>query len=370
MQYTFDSMPLTDALKRFTRVEFAAPRYLSPLAAGIDISASGVKLAVIAERMHGLELVEYAEGTLPLGAVEAGEIADRAAVVDVLRKIVKEHHVRFANVAHSESRSYLFEAEVPGKGKKEWRTAIEQRIDELVPLPPSETIFDFTATESRGELTQVVGTACASRIIQESLSVLDEAGIEALSIESESFALPRSLIKDGDDDTVLIIDIGRTTTKLVIVEKRVPRFATTLDIGGHALTLAVVKYFGVSEEEAKRVKAEKGLVSGPGNEEYIAAMLSTISVIREEIARRVDFWQARAGEGSGHKPIARAVLVGGNATVRGLAEYLESNLHIPVTLGDVFLNLTSRDHWLPPLDYLESLAYGTAIGLALRSYAS
>jgi Tfp pilus assembly PilM family ATPase len=135
------------------------------------------------------------------------------------------------------------------------------------------------------------------------------------------------------------------------------------------LTLAVQKYFNVSEEEAKRVKAERGLVGGAGNEEYLAAMLSTVSVIREEISRRLDYWQARAGE-TGHQPVARAILVGGNATVRGLAEYLETNLHIPVELGDVFTNLASRDHWLPPIDYMESLAYGTAIGLALRDYES
>ena len=30
------------------------------------------------------------------------------------------------------------------------------------------------------------------------------------------------------------------------------------------------------------------------------------------------------------------------------------------------MNLASRDTWIPTLDYTESLAYATAIGLALR----
>jgi len=54
--------------------------------------------------------------------------------------------------------------------------------------------------------------------------------------------------------------------------------------------------------------------------------------------------------------------------VRGLPEYLQADLQIPVELGDVFKNMASRNDWLPPLDYTESLAYGTAIGLALREY--
>jgi len=72
------------------------------------------------------------------------------------------------------------------------------------------------------------------------------------------------------------------------------------------------------------------------------------------------------------KPLApilipyHAILAGGNASVRGLPEYLEGSLRIPVTAGDVFTNLASRDTWIPQLDYTESLAYATAIGLALR----
>jgi Tfp pilus assembly PilM family ATPase len=69
-----------------------------------------------------------------------------------------------------------------------------------------------------------------------------------------------------------------------------------------------------------------------------------------------------------HEPVTRAILVGGNATVRGLPEYLAASLKIPVELGDVFRNLAPRGEWLPPLDYTESLAYGTAVGLALRNY--
>ncbi len=54
--------------------------------------------------------------------------------------------------------------------------------------------------------------------------------------------------------------------------------------------------------------------------------------------------------------------------LRGLPEYLGAALKVPVELGDVFKNFASRSAWLPPLDYTESLAYGTAVGLALREY--
>jgi len=354
-------------LARFARVELAPPRYLALPTAGVDISTSGIKIAFLSERTDGLELSAFGEETLKFGSVIGGEIADRAAVVEGLKALAKKHKIEFANIALPEARGYLFETDAEGQTRNDWRTSIEQHIDEYVPIPPAEVMFDLVPVKRDTEKTHVAGIGYARRVIEESVSALEEAGIKVRAVESENFALPRALLPRGDTETVLIIDIGKTTTKLLVVSSRIPRLATTLDIGGHALTLAIEKYFGVPEAEARRIKAEKGIVSGTENDEHLAAMLSTVSVIRGEIARRLDYWQTHASE-SGNEPVTRAILVGGNATVRGLPEYLEAGFKIPVELGDVFVNLASRDDWLPPVGYMQSLAYGTAIGLALREY--
>lgn len=360
---------MPSVLSRLVRLELAPPRYLALPAAGIDVSASGVKLAVVEERLHGLELVAFGEERLDLSAVKNGELADRAAVVAAIRALARKHKVRAANIALSESRSYIFETAVPGTAPAEWRAAVERQLDEFVPLPPAEVAFDVVPVGTSAGQTQLVGAGYARRVLEESLAAFDEAGVTVRAVEGETFAVPRALLRDAHE-TVLLIDIGRTTTKVSIVAGCVPRFATTLDIGGHALTLAVQKHFGVTEEEAKRVKAEHGLVSGDRADGYLESMLSTLSAIRDEILRRLDYWQTRAVAGGAHEPVTRAVLIGGNATVRGLPEYLETALKLPVELGDVFANLAPKDAWLPPLDYLESLAYGTAIGLALRDHAA
>ncbi len=356
------------AFQRFLRIEFAPPRYLSREVAGVDISASGIKIAKLKERAHGLELVGFGDEPLPEGTIVGGEILDSAAIITALKVLAKRHGVTNANITLPEARSYLFEADVVGRNAREWRTAVEQHLDEYVPLPPSEVIFDIAPVVATAETMHVVGVGVSRRVVDLALSVFDEANIAVHSVEGETFGVPRALLPHGNTETVLIIDIGRTTTKLDIVSHRIPVFATTLDVGGQALTTAVQKYFNVSEEEAKKVKAEQGLVIGEGNEDYLAAMLSTVSVIREEIVKRFEYWQGRAVLGSAHEPVARAILVGGNATLRGLPEYLEASLKLPVELGDVFTNLAPRDHWLPPIDYMESLAYATAIGLALREY--
>lgn len=355
-------------LSRLARLEFAPPEYLSLPTAGIDVSASGIKIVTLKETMHGLVLDHYAEERLAPGTVQNSEVADRAAIVKSLKSVAKKYRIKRANITLPESRGYLFEATVPGRSSSEWRVAVESHLDEYVPLPAPEVAYDVVPLKEQGDGMHVVGIGYAKRVVDATLDNFADAGVVIQAIESEVFAIPRALLPHGDTGSVLIIDIGKSTTKLLIATCRIPRFTTTLEVGGHALTLAVQKHFGVTEEEAKRVKAEKGLVVGPENEEYLTAMLSTVSVIRDEIIRRLDYWQARAGSVAAHEPVTRAILVGGNATLRGLPEYLGAALKIPVELGDVFCNFAPRGEWLPPIDYTESLAYATAIGLALRPY--
>ncbi len=351
------------------RIALAPPRYIAPPLSGIDISTSGVKVVRLVEETNGIVLKDYSQIQLPLGAFIDGEIVDRATVISALKEAAKTANVISANVALSESKSYLFETTIPGKDKSEWRTGVEQRLDELIPLPPQEAVFDIVGVGRKEEEEEaVVGVGFARRIVDEMLSVFDEAKIGVRALEEETFSMTRALIPRGDMSTILIIDIGKTTTKISIITDGIPRFSTTIGVGGHSLTLAIQKHFKVTEEEARGVKEDRGIVPAPGNEEYLGAMLSTVSVIRDEISIRLRYWEEHAVSKGIHPAVSRAILTGGNASLRGLPEYLESTLHIPVTKGNVFTNFAPRTEWKTSLSGAESLAYTTAIGLALRDH--
>ncbi len=352
------------------RTAFAPPQYLALPLSGIDLSTSGVKAVRLAEGSQGLTLASYSEQLLPAGAFIDGEIVDHEAVATALSTAARSSGISVTNVTLPESKAYLFETSASGITKTEWRTAVEQHLDELIPLPPPETAFDIVEVgRGVGDERRVAGIGFARRIVDDTLSVFDQANIGVRALEGETFAMARALLPKGDTSTALIIDVGKTTTKLAIVVGRIPRFATTINIGGHALTLAVQKYFGVTDAEARVVKSERGIVPAAGNEEYLASMLSTVSAIRDEISRRLDYWQEKETLNGAHEKVSHAILAGGNASIRGFPEYLEGALRIPVATGDVFTNFASRDTWIPQLDYSESLAYATAIGLALRDHA-
>lgn len=358
---------MQSSLARFITVSLPPPEFIALSTAGVDLSSSGVKAVTLKETMHGPVLSSFCSRPIPGGSFVNGEVIDRKVTVEAMKEALRSMGTTTINFALPESKSYLFQTNLPEGTEVELRTALEQRIDEFIPLAPIDTDFDFTQLSRANGNVRVSGVGYARRFIIDMISACEEAGLTVRAAEPETCAVARALLPHGDTSTVLLVDIGKTTTKLTVVSKRIPLFATTLEVGGHALTLAVQKHFGVTEEEAKKIKSERGIIPSDGNPEYLTAMLLTVSVMREEIARRLDYWQTHAAI-AGTEPVSRVVLAGGNSGIRGLPEYLESSLKVPVELGDVFTNLASRDVYLPPLPYLESLAYATAIGLALREY--
>ena len=198
------------AFRGYIRAAFAPPRYLALPFSGIDLSVSGIKAVRFAEESYGLVLAGYADARLPSGAYVDGEVIDHSAVAEALSAAAKAAGISAANVALPESKSYLFETTVPGANVSEWRTAVEQHLDELVPLPPEETMFDIVkiGQGERGD-SLVAGVGLARRIVDNVLSVFDQAGIRVRALDVETFASARALLPRGDESTALIIDIGR-----------------------------------------------------------------------------------------------------------------------------------------------------------------
>src|SRR3989344_7222970 len=89
-------------------------------------------------------------------------------------------------------------------------------------------------------------TAYAKRIVNDYQEVFARAGITLRSLEVESQSLARAIIGPEEKNTVvMLIDFGRRTTRIAIAESGVVAFTATVEVGGEALTAAVMKNFNV-----------------------------------------------------------------------------------------------------------------------------
>lgn len=351
---------------------FPPPVYLSLRASGVDISNSSIKVLAFGSGSNR-DYVRFFD-SIPLSeeVIDNGDVLDKKALIEALSALKAKHNMLFVNAALPEKRAFIFQTNLPRSiSHEEARVVLESKLEEHVPLAPSEALFDFEFVpgvfSGDGALASV--SVYARRVVEDYLEVFNAVGLVPLACEVESQAIARSVISKGDNRTVLIVDFGKTSTKFAVATQGVIMYSSTVDIGGHALTQAVMKHFNVTAEEADHIKNEQGFYQQTNDKGLGEAMMGTVGALTEEIKKRFTYWQDRKEHGESFAtPIEKVILCGGNANLRGFPEFLQQALETPVERAEVWTNTTILKEGVPPIDRAHSLEYASVIGLALRNF--
>jgi Tfp pilus assembly PilM family ATPase len=165
----------------------------------------------------------------------------------------------------------------------------------------------------------------------------------------------------------MLVDFGKTRTGVGILSRGVLFYTSTIDIGGGQLSQSLRKILGEkSESELTTIKNTEGLVKSLHTPEVYESLLSTVSVIKDEIASRMQYWHLK-NEKNEERRIKKVILCGGSVNLRGLPEYLTESLGVPAQRADVWVNAFRTDLVVPIIDKRHSYGYATAIGLALKA---
>lgn len=351
------------------------PRFLTLPAVGVDISDTSMKYVALEgsarpDASHTLRL--WGDIAIPDGAVHRGEVNDIEKLTGALREFRDKTGASFVRVSLPEERAYLFETQIKRDvPASEVRNTLEFRLEENVPIPSREVFFDYEVLpQNIGEKTaQVVVVAYARDTIVKYHEACVAAGLVPLSFEVEAQAMARASVPLGQAGTVMVVDFGKTRTGVGIVTNGVLMYTSTIDIGGADLSAAMRKVLGDKlEEELTTIKNSQGLIRGVDDVRVHDALLSAVSVIKDELATRMQYWHAKEAPHETRR-IAKVVLCGGSVNLKGLPEYLRETLGIPAERANVWTNVFSLDTTVPPIEKRFSYGYATAVGLALSAGA-
>lgn len=348
---------------------FPAPEYLAMNGAGIDISSSSVKAVTLSPGGTIAKLDAHHKMDLEEGVIFEGDIEKPDNLVEVLRTLRLRERIHFAHASLLERKSYLYQIIVP-KEAKDLRAAVEFSLEGHVPIPPNEVVFDYEVVRKVDAGVVISVAAYAKRIVESYRDVFKKAGITLRSLEVESQAAARAVLS-GDDasKTILLVDFGKKTTRIAVADCGVTSFSATVDVGGDTMTSAIMKHFSVSIEEAEKIKNEQGFLEGGDKKELYEALMLTVSVLRDELARHISYWNTSDDDAVPRRVVQEVRIVGGNANLKGLPEFLSRALDMPVIIGNPWSNAFSLDEYVPTMPANEALQYATPIGLALRSHS-
>ena len=349
------------------------PSFITLPSIGLDISDTSLKYISFNGTEIGKRTInQYGDITIPNGVLHRGEVKDPQKLASVLAECKVQTGAEFVRVSLPEERAYLFETELKRNTPlKEMRSLLEFRLAENVPIPARDVFFDYTVLPVSNESDKTVHvavTAYAKETIQTYYEACLLAKLQPVAFEVEAQAMARAVIPEEMHGAVMLVDFGKTRTGIGIVYKNTLLYTSTIDIGGDQLSAALRKQLGAdkAEKELTYLKNTEGLVHGVESSAVHDALVSTMSVIKDELVTRMQYWHLRTGSDETRR-IQTIILCGGSANLKGLPAYLTETVGVNTVRANVWENAFTLDEVVPPIDKRHSLGYATAVGLALQS---
>lgn len=357
---------------------------------GVDLGAGGVKLVELQNEKGRARLYTYGFTERLPDAQPANMVDSAKETGDLLRKIVQKSKTSTRRTVAGLPIASVFSSiiTVPKGNDKELREAIQWQAKKLIPVPLEEMVLDFKPIIAPGaekgkpkpqtpaekeqqkkddaKNVQVLITGASKAMVQKYVTVFKLAGLELVSLETETFALIRSLI-GKDRATTMIVDIGAIRTNIVIVENGIPFVTRSLDMGGAALTKAMARTLSMEMKSAEEMKCDIKSVSTLYPGEGLPKIFETsIAPMLTELQYSMNLY---LGQGDGQpapgKQVEKIILTGGSAALPSLAPFFARQLNIKTYLGDPWARVVYSDDLRPVLEEIGP-RFAVSVGLAMR----
>lgn len=345
---------------------------------GIDVGSGSIKLVELKSENKGARLHTYGWIEQRSEVVKVDSAEQMKITADAIKKLWTSSHAQSKRcIAALPSFSvFSYMISLPFMPDKDIPAAVKWEAKKVVPMPLEEVTLDWKVVDKGAaqpleppkdqqakdsKSIKVLLTAAPRNLVQKYINIFAQAGIELLSLETESFALSRSLI--GYEPTVaLLIDLGMTVTDIVVVDNGLPMVSRSIDVGGATLTKAIADAMHVDLRRAEQFKRDMGFAATNASQGVLKIIQQAFAPIVNEIQYSRQTYQEQR-----QKQILKVVLSGGTAWLPGLTTYLESVLQLKVLIGDPWARVSYPQELAPVLKEIGP-GLAVAIGLALRDF--
>ncbi len=346
---------------------------------GVDVGSSSIKIVQLRKEKERAILETY--GELSLAGYAKEDVGRAVRLVDeklaeALADVLKESQAKAKRAVTSISLkdSFLTTMEMPQLSDAELKEAIPFEARKYIPIPISETTFDWwilpenhqekelsSLGSAKKKTITVLIAAVPNEVIKKYQAIFKNAGLEIIALEIEAFAFARAALR-RTAGTVLMMDLGASSTKMMIVDGGAVRSIHSFDHGSQELTFTLSQSLGLDFSRAEVLKRETGILKKPETEGMVSVLEPILDVIISEGERFLLDWKRRGGEG-----ISKVYIGGGGALLRGLADLMVKRYGVEVEVVNPFSKVLFPAFLAPSLKEIGS-SFINAIGLALREF--
>ncbi|NTU66918.1 MAG: type IV pilus assembly protein PilM [Candidatus Moranbacteria bacterium] len=336
---------------------------------GLDLSDISLKAFYLDKKGEEYCVGGFVSSAIPEGYISDGTLIEKEKVASIIKAAIKKAvprriHAKGVVCSLPESKVFLRKISMPKMDDSEISEAIKWEIEESIPLSADQVYYDWQIIDESDGKLNILTVAVAKETVDDTVEVLEMAGLNVFGLEVESVATARSLIpRDAkNEDIYFIADLGAKRTSFIITEGNVPYFTSSIPFSSEGMTDIISKAMGVDDAEAERMKISKGIGHAGEAGSLLPPLESYLENLSGEIEKTLDFYHSMT---KSNIKIKKVILSGGGSNLRGLVPYMTKILGREVVLGDPWTNI-DFGHSLPVINKEKSSEFSTAIGLAMR----
>ncbi len=354
-----------------------------PPSIGLDISSSSIK-AVSLKKGNGdlFDIVAFGREYIPENTIIDGEIRDFGSMAKAIESILSNREIIFPKTKYivaslPEEKVFLRVLELPSNlNPQEFAEALKFEIEANIPMPLDEVYYDYEEIGNKGAFNHydVLVNAVPKKIVDSYVNFFNKYNYKPLAFEIESAATKRAIFSCCQIpaiETVLVLDIGAIKTCFMIVSEGVLRFTSSNSIAGDKFSQALSEHFPLNIKEAEFMKRVVGLDNNQEKgKELLEVLRPNLAMLKDQIKNYIDFFESHPSKdrlSEGAQRVSKIVITGGGSCLWGIKDWFSQELGIEVILGNSLSSIS--DNSKIRMSREDSLAFTTAIGLALRNFA-
>ena len=250
---------------------------------------------------------------------------------------------------------------------------VRYEIQQTIPFPIEDIALDYQVLEpDESSEVEVIMVAMKGEMAEDFIRGVEKAKVNVGIMDSIPLALYNCYRYNGyskKDECTAIIDLGASTSHILIELGGELRYCRNVSIGGNDITLAIAKEFNIPVEQAERLKVQHGLIFPESEEAKFTedqvrlsrAIASVLDRMVGEIKLTIGYFRSLAGAGA----ISRGILAGGGAMLKSIRPFLTDRLGVQVEILNPFKKVAVPKNLINARKMAPLFA--TAVGLALRS---
>ena len=338
---------------------------------GLDIGSSMVKMVQLSQQKSGYQLEKFGMRPLAPEMIVDGAVMDAGRVVETIKELLQEQHVKSTDVVVSISGHSVIVKKInlPLMTEEELEESIKWEAEQYIPFDLNDVNIDFhvlgTADTGDGQSQMSVLLVAAKKDkLTEYTSLVTEAGLTPVVVDVDAFAVENMFGVNYDwteSEAVALVNIGASVMNINILKNGTTGFTRDISIGGNRYTETIQKELGLGYEDAERAKRHEP-VDGVTTDALQNVIDTVNGELAAEISRSIDYFKTTAAQES----IDRVILCGGGATIQGLTSFLQERLGVAVELANPFSRIQFDPKRFDP-EYLQRVAPLAAVGVGLAT---